>query len=153
MNLNVKSMHLIDFIAAPIFPSMSKKPDTRTAPSAPFDDRPTSGSRAQALVAVLTGDPDGEPAKPLDLARWKSVNPLADWIRQLHAGASVPLTAKVFGSRSTQLFPRQPSSGRCWGLRRTRGCTAAQRLGDPSNWEDRDTFLWSASDECKSQIP
>lgn len=74
-------MHLIDFIATPIFPSMSKKPDTRTAPSAPFDDRPTSGSRAQALVAVLTGDPDGEPAKPLDLARWKSVNPLADWIR------------------------------------------------------------------------
>jgi len=59
---------------------MSKKLDTRTALSS-LDDGRTTGSHAQALVAVLTGDPEGEAAKPLDLARWKSVNPLADWIR------------------------------------------------------------------------
>ncbi len=59
---------------------MSKKLDTWTALSS-LDDRRTTGSRAQALVAVVTGNPDGEAGEPVDLARWKRVNPLADWIR------------------------------------------------------------------------
>lgn len=60
---------------------MSRKPDTKPDLSASFDDRRTTGSRAaQALVAVVTGDPDGETGGPIDLARWKRVSPLADWI-------------------------------------------------------------------------
>ncbi len=59
---------------------MSKKLDTGTALSS-LDDRRTTGSRAQALVAVVTGGADEETGGPVDLVRWRRVNPLADWIR------------------------------------------------------------------------
>jgi hypothetical protein len=81
-------MHLIDFAIASILPPtravMSKHlirrhPDTTPVlPAAPV--RRATGAAAQALVAVVIDGKAPETHASTDLAHWKLVNPLADWI-------------------------------------------------------------------------
>jgi pimeloyl-ACP methyl ester carboxylesterase len=85
---------------------MNRKLDTRMVfPS--LDDCHTTGSRAQALVAVVTGDPNEEPRESINLAQWKLVNPLADWVRVDMRGAPLSSDGAWLRQQLSELTDRR----------------------------------------------
>lgn len=77
------------------------------------------------------------PAESLNTVRLK-FQPLADWIRQLHARTSVPLTAR---SSQYSAVPTQPSGGGAVGSGARADALRSRGAGTPRT-ERRGTHLW-----------